>query len=466
MTERDEDRRQPLARRPQTRAQSHALPGRQTRYDVRPPLEGRLLRAALKRLKLAGQAALRLGVGAAGTLAGGASTRSRGAGGERIQRILIIRLDLIGDVVLSLPAVRALHRAYPDARIDFLAQPSSAAILAGQPEITHVLTLDAEGMRRPAMMLHRANREAALAMFRRLRQTHYDLCISVSGDIASVVARLSGARRRVGYAGESYRGMLTDPVPGGRYAVRRHEVEYVRELARAAGGRDSGKLLPELRVLPTAAATVEALLAEMGLDAPCGPLIALHAGARNGLAKRWPTAAWGTLGARLVEHLGARVVLVGAPGDGEIAGVIVRLARGGVVSLTGRTSLPELAALLARCDLLVSGDSGPLHIACAVGTPVIGLYGPTDPQISGPLGQRAVVLRQPIWCAPCYDASAVADCRFGNPVCMKTLEPEAVLVAARRLLKEWAGAQARAARVGSDEQHARNDERERYAQLD
>jgi ADP-heptose:LPS heptosyltransferase len=155
------------------------------------------------------------------------------------------------------------------------------------------------------------------------------------------------------------------------------------------------------------------------------------------------------------------VVLVGAAGDGDVAAAIARAAGGGVVNLTGRTALPELAALLARCDLLVSGDSGPLHIACAVGTPVVGLYGPTDPEISGPLGQRAVVLRQAIWCAPCYDASAVADCRFGNPVCMKTLPPVAVLAAVRRLLAVARDVPARAAAARSEEYHARGERSQR-----
>jgi lipopolysaccharide heptosyltransferase II len=453
MTDEVRGNRAALVRQPTSTARGRVVPDRLARYDVRQPLGGRLMRAMLRRLKLAGQAALRLSFGAAGILTAAAEdSHDRDPEGTRIRRVLVIRLDLIGDVVLSLPVVRALRDAYPGAQIDFLAQPSPAAILAGQPEIAHVLTIDADGLRSPAGLLRRATREAALDVIQRLRRSRYDLCVSVSGDFGSVVARLSGARRRVGYAGESYRGMLTDPVPGGRYAVRRHEVDYVRELARAAGGRDAGDLLPELSVLPSAAAAVATLLAETGLDSRTGPLIALHAGARNGLAKRWPTAAWAALASRLVERLDARVVLVGAPGDGEIASEIVRLAHAGAVSLTGHTSLPELAALLARCDLLVSGDSGPLHIACAVGTPVVGLYGPTDPQISGPLGRRAVVLRQPIWCAPCYDASAVADCRFGNPVCMKTLPPEAVLVAVRRLLAEGTGVPRQAIWVGSDEQ--------------
>jgi lipopolysaccharide heptosyltransferase II len=434
------------------------VPGRQTRFDQRPPLGGRLLRAAVKRLKLAAQAILRLVLGVTGTLAQYTGLRGRHDRSEqRVRRILIIRMDLIGDVVLSLPAVRALRQAYPQAEIDFLAQPSSAAILAGQPEVTHVLTLDASVWRRPSALFRRAEREAARAMIQRLREPRYDLCVSVSGDWASILARLSGARRRVGYAGEAYHGMLSDPVPGGRYALRRHEVEYVRELARAAGGRDADAYLPELRVLPSAAATVESLLAEYGLDTTRGPLVALHAGARNGLAKRWPTAAWAALAVRLVARLDAHVLLVGAQGDGEIAGEIARRARAGVVNLTGRTSLPELAALLARCNLLVSGDSGPLHIACAVGTPVIGLYGPTDPGISGPLGRQALVLRQPLWCSPCYDASAVADCRFGNPVCMKTLPPEAVLAAARGLLAKGRDERAHVAGARNDERYTRGD---------
>jgi lipopolysaccharide heptosyltransferase II len=441
---------------------SRLLSSRQTRYDQRPTLGGRFLRATLRRLKWAGQAVLRFVLGLAGTLVQGAGQhRQRWDGDPTVRRILVIRLDLIGDVVLSLPAVRALHRAYPQADIDFLAQPSSAPILVGQPHIAHVLTPDANFWRQPAALWRRAERKAALALLRRLRVPRYDLCVSISGDRASILARLSGARRRVGYAREAYRGLLTDPVPGGRYTIRRHEVEYVRELARAAGARDAEADLPELRVLPAAAAAVTALLAKHGLDAPHGPLVALHAGARNGLAKRWPTAAWAALAGLLVTRLDARVLLVGAPGDGDVAGAIVRAARCTVANLTGRTTLSELAALLSRCDLLVSGDSGPLHIACAVGTAVVGLYGPTDPEISGPLGPRAVVLRQPLWCAPCYDASAVADCRFGNPVCMKTLPPEAVLVAARRLVGDGRDVPVSAAGKRSDEQHARGDTSER-----
>ncbi len=271
-------------------------------------------------------------------------------------------------------------------------------------------------------------------MIGRLRACRYDLSVSIAGDWASVLAWLSGARRRVGYEREAYPGLLTDPVPGGRYGVRQHEVEYVKQLARVAGGRVADDVAPALHATPEGERRALQLLAQCGVTDLGGPLVALHAGARNGLAKRWPTVSWAQLATDLVERLGARVVLVGAGGDLAIAAELQRLAQGRVIDLTGQTTLADLVALLALCDLVISGDSGPLHIACAVGTPVVGIYGPTDPLISGPLGTDALVVRQPIWCAPCYDARATADCRFRNPVCMKALPHTAVVAAARRQL--------------------------------
>jgi lipopolysaccharide heptosyltransferase II len=239
---------------------------------------------------------------------------------------------------------------------------------------------------------------------------------------------------------------MTDAVPGRRYATRQHEVAYVVRLARAAGGVladvDAAPVLcvqPEdaehARVL--IAATEPVSLFGAHLDGALGrqtvPLVALHAGAQNGRAKRWPTASWAALADLLIAQLGARVCFTGTAADASVVAAIRRCMRHERVAadLCGRTTLADLAALLDQCDLLISGDSGPLHIACAVGTPAVGLYGPTDPALSGPVSPDAIVLRQEIWCAPCYDASAAADCRFGNPVCMKALTPARVFAAAR-----------------------------------
>jgi lipopolysaccharide heptosyltransferase II len=404
-------------------------------YDLRDPFDRRLADHAKVRAKRLAQRVIWVVLGTAGRLTSlhlGPRPPLR-PGDPRIRRILVVRVDLIGDVVLSLPAVRALRRAYPQAAIDMLVLPASTGVLAGERDIAHVLTYDFNIWRRPAGLFNPRNWQGARLLLAMLREPHYDLCVSVSGDWGSVLARLSGARRRVGYAGEAYPGLMTDPVPGGRYAVTMHEVEYVLRLARAAGGIVAAEdTLPRLSVAPEAAVGIERMLQRAGPSGSSSRLVALHAGAQNGRAKRWPAAYWAALADRLTAELDAQVILTGAPGDAPLTAAIQRRARRVVHDLAGRTSLPELVALLARCDLVVSGDSGPLHIACAVGTPVVGLYGPTDPNISGPLGPNAIVLRRDIWCAPCYDASATADCRFSNPVCMKELAPEVVFAAARQ----------------------------------
>lgn len=425
-------------------------------YDVRPSPEARLGSYQKLRVKRVVQRAIRAALG----LAGRATSLRRStadplrAGDPRVRRILVVRVDLIGDAVLSLPAVRALRRAYPRAEIDMLVSPPVAGVLAGHPDLSRVVIWNPHVWRRPAELLRLRNWHEAAAIITRLRTPRYDLCVSISGDWGSVLARLSGARRRVGYASEAYTGFMTDPVPGGRYIQRKHEVEYVLELARAAGGIIvADEMLPMLHVTPAGEAGARRALERAGVALEGRPLVVLHAGAQNGQAKRWPPIHWAALADRLVSECGAQIVLTGAAGDAPLTAAIRRRMRRPVYDLTGQTSLPELVALLARCDLLVSGDSGPLHMACAVGTPVVGLYGPTDPVISGPLAPDAIVLRREIWCGPCYDASATADCRFHNPVCMKQLLPAAVLEAARRQLAWRMPEEVATLPVGSGDTH-------------
>ncbi len=408
-------------------------------YETRRSIDQRVTDAIKRGLKRRAQSALRWGFAQIG-----AATSDRNhppatlrAGDPRIKRILVVRVDLLGDVVLSTPAVRALRRAYPHAKIDMLVQGSYAGILEGDPDINHVHAWNPHIWRDPRNWIALSTWTQTLGALRRLRIPRYDLAISVSGDIGSIVTRLTGARRRVGYGREAYRWFMTDPVPGGRYLERAHETRYVLRLAAAAGATPQpGDERPRLVVSPEATARMRAILdaARASKGASARPIIALHAGARNGQAKRWPARHWATLARRLASDLGALVVLTGAPNEESLARDIECMAGAPLLNLCGKTSLPELKALLAQTDLVISGDSGPMHIACAVGAPVIALHGPTDPKISGPTAPDALVLRRPIWCSPCYDASATAECRFGNPVCMKDLAPGAVFAAARKRL--------------------------------
>ena len=406
-------------------------------YDTRLPFDARLADALKGRLKRRAQRILRLALAGVGLATARTPTETGTRIDQDVRRILIVRVDLLGDVVLSLPAVRALKRAYPEAQIDMLVLHSTADILRAEPEIARVLVFDPGVWRRPVGLLKSTTWRDARALLRELRSAHYDLALSVSGDIASILTRVSGARRRFGYASEAYSHFLTDALPGGRYQTHQHEVQYVLDLARAAGG----VILPEdellkLHVLPDAARTMSEILHRQRAEAgPRRPIVAIHAGARNGQAKRWPPGHIATLADRLVSELDALVVLTGAPSEEPLARAILRRTCHPVLNLTGRTTIPELVALLAASDLLITGDSGPMHIACAVRTPIIALHGPTDPAISGPTAPDAIVLHHSLWCAPCYDASATAECRFNNPVCMKLIAPSVVLAAALRQLR-------------------------------
>jgi lipopolysaccharide heptosyltransferase II len=415
-----------------------AVPSGVPPYDIRRPFETRLQEHLEGGAKSVAKRLIWLLVGAIGFL-----TRTRLSerpkllpGNPDIRRILVVRVDLIGDVVLSLPAVRALKRAYPHAAIDMLVLKSSAGVLAAEGDVARVLTFDPYFWRKPLDALKPATWREARALFGALRAARYDLAISISGDIASILTRVTGARRRVGYAGEAYPFLLTDPIPGARYRVHQHEVRYVQALARAAGGIVvSGDELLALSVVPQSAADIDNRLRQarrrLGVQ---GPLVAIHVGARNGQAKRWPAQHIAALANRLAREQDALVVLTGAPNEEPLAHAVLRHADAPLLDLVGKTSVPELVAVLAASDQLVTGDSGPMHIACALRTPVVALHGPTDPDLSGPTAPDAMVLRRDLWCAPCYDASATAECRFGNPVCMKTLTPDLVFAAARAQL--------------------------------
>ncbi len=350
------------------------------------------------------------------------------------QRILIIRLDLIGDLVLSLTVVRALKRTYPSAEIDLLAIPASAKVAQFDPNLSEIITYDPNIWRRPKALFQPKNWRAAGELRRKLRARHYDLAVSVYANWAAVLAVFSGAKRRVGYGPEGYPGFMTDSVPGGvpgrwrHWAPldNKHEVDYCLALAQASGATITpADRIPHLYVDEQTRQEVEQLLLQEGFQLH-KPLIACHINSNNGQSKRWPIPYWATLIDRLIREEGAQVVLTGAQGDlPQIENVTRRMSEQ-PINLAGKTSLTQLAALLQRADLLISGDSGPLHMGVACGTPIVGIYGPTNPSLGGPVSPDATVLRSEIWCSPCYNAKDTADCRFYTTQCMKNITPSQV----------------------------------------
>src|SRR2546429_3744144 len=354
-------------------------------------------------------------------------------------RFRLFRLDLIGDLVLSLTVVRALKRTYPEAEIDLLALPASARVASYDPNLSEIITYDPNIWRRPKALLQPKNWREAISLRRRLRARHYDLAVSVYANWAAVLAVLSGAPRRVGYGREGYPGFMTDSLPGGipgrwrHWAPldNKHEVDYCLVLAQAAGATLTPEdRIPRLYVDEKTRQETEQLLLQHGLQ-PHKPLIACHINSNNGQSKRWPIPHWATLIDHLIRQGGAQVVLTGAPVDMPQIEQVTRRMHEQAINLAGKTSLTQLAALLQCADLLISGDSGPLHMGVACGTPIIGIYGPTNPLLGGPVSPDATVLRSGIWCSPCYNAKEPADCPFYTTQCMKNITPTRVFEIAR-----------------------------------
>ena len=314
--------------------------------------------------------------------------------------ILIVKLSAIGDVVHTLPSLAALRSLYPEAHLTWVVEEGAADLLRGHPCLDRVLV-----SRRKTWL--KALRKGAIAgaskemreFLARLRDRPYDLVIDFHGLFKSaLLAALSGGRRRLGYdslqelSGFFYNEKIPEDLT--KHAVERY-LDFIRHLGAVPAVRDFTIPADDVN-----RRRVEELLREEGLLGGSGPLVAVNPVAL------WPTKLWtqeafADLCLRLAEG-GCRVVLTGAEAEGEyLEGVRVK-AKGKVKNLGGRTTLRDLACLYGLADVVVTTDSGPMHIAAAVGTPVVALFGPTDPARTGPYGEGHRVIRRNLPCAPCF----------------------------------------------------------------
>ena len=329
---------------------------------------------------------------------------------------LIVRLpNWLGDTVMAVPTLRALREAFPGARAA-LAGPW-APLLAGQGLADTLVTYPRAwlGRLRMADAVHALGADVALLLPNSLE--------------AALAARYWGARRRIGFAAGGRRRLLTDPVP--LPSPRRHQVDEYRSLLAPLGVEASD---PTPQLAPPdpdceERRTARALLADAGA-AEGGPIVGVHLGASFGASKAWPAPHVAAFCAE-VRRAGAVAVLLGATADRMLAADVVRAAP--VPSLVGRDRPELLTALLAEVDVLVCGDTGVGHLAAALGTPVVALFGPTDPALTAPRG-RVEVLTHPVPCAPCF----LRACPIEHP-CLRGLAP--ALVAERALALVTAAAE-------------------------
>jgi lipopolysaccharide heptosyltransferase II len=365
-----------------------------------------------------------------------------------VRRILIIRLDLLGDVVLSLPAVRSIRAAYPDAEIDMLVRPAAAAIVRNAPDVSNVIEFNPDEIRPSGNMFSAASWRRLWSMAWKLRSRRYDLSVGLFGVWASVFCVASGARRRIGYTVEGLPFAYNEGITGRRYAPVAHEREFCLGLAWAAGGvpkvagpfldvssdmLEHAQALVESKVVRKEAAGITAGRANSSAAISRPVRIVAHFGSSSGIAKRWTAEGWSGLLERL-ESDGNQVVVVGSPDERSLAYEVVRHGGARPIILAGMTTMDELLGVLAGADVVIGGDSGPLHIAEALGRPVLAIHGPSDPRISGPGNPASSIVRLPIICSPCYDAKYAAECPLGHHRCMVDLTSDSVFRRANAML--------------------------------
>ena len=340
------------------------------------------------------------------------------------QKILIVRTDRIGDVLLSTPVIKALRESYPDAHIAMMIGPYTKDIVDGNPYLDEVIIYDKD--------VRHKSWKASRLFARNLKAKRFDLAIILHPtNRVHLVTFFAGIPRRVGY---DYKlgFLLTERIKHTKQFGRKHELEYNLDVVRALGivPKDKHVYMP---IKPESEKWVDETLAHYGVTS-ADKLLAVHPGA-SCISKIWPVERFAEAADRLREKYGFKVLIVGGPKDRETTHALAEAMYEPGFDLGGRTSISELASLLKRCRLFISNDSGPVHIASAVGTPVISIFGRSQAGLSprrwGPLGLKDKFLHKEVGCMVCH----AHNCKKGFK-CLAKITVEDVLKAADEILKE------------------------------
>jgi heptosyltransferase I len=348
------------------------------------------------------------------------------ASNQAYERILIVKLSAIGDIIHTLPAAAALRRAYPEAWLAWMVEKAGASLLRGNPDLDELITVDTPAWRANWWMGLRH----AWYVTRHLRRAGFDLCIDFQGLLKSALfAYLSGAPRRLGFPRQVCREPLSavfTNLYGPTGDPTMHVVDQLVELLKPIGVATTERRF----TIPRTDADehfAERVWRELGLRSDV-PVVTLHPGAA------WETKRWGELNfARLndalIRRFQVRTLLTWGPGEEALIQRVVR-ATAYTPPIAPATTLLQLAALIGRCRAFIGGDTGPLHLAAAVGTPTVALFGPSNPRRNGPYGLGHVVLHRTLPCSNCYQRTCT------HWECLPSIAVDTVVTAVGSLLEK------------------------------
>ena len=351
--------------------------------------------------------------------------------GDRIRRLLIRGTNWVGDSVMAIPALREVRQLLPRAHITLLVLPWVGDIYQGSPWVDAVWLYDREG--------RHAGTAGRLRLVRELARGGFDAALLLQNAFeAALLTRLARIPLRAGYRRDGRGWLLTHAVSIDPRLKARHQTCYYLDLVERLAGRTRSldtpsppphRTTPELPLPPEARAQARRQLKEEGIRFK-GKVIGVHPGAAFGSAKRWIGDRYAQVLDRLILTQGTEAILFGSRQERPIAESICRHMSSRPLVLSGRTRLSELIAMIACCDLFITNDSGPMHLAAALGIPTLALFGSTDQVATGPLGPAAVVLNKNVECSPCLLRECPIDHR-----CMTRITVEEVFQEAVRMLR-------------------------------
>ncbi|MGE4357359.1 MAG: lipopolysaccharide heptosyltransferase II [Candidatus Omnitrophota bacterium] len=337
-----------------------------------------------------------------------------------MKKILIINVNWLGDVLFSTPFIRAVRNKYPDAYISCMIVPRCREILEGNPYLDELIIYDEEGKHSTLL--------GKLQFISLLRSKKFDEVYLLHRSLTrTLLTALAKIPKRCGYITKKRKMFLTHRVEVPKAEL--HRVEYFLNLAHALD-IPTDKSGYDFLIPPEAETYIDKLLEECGIGKDTS-FIVLNPGA-NWLLKRWPPKYFGILGDMLTKKIGVKIVISGADKDREIAQEIAEYMKIKPIILAGKTNLKQLGSLFKRAGLVITNDTGPMHIALAVGTKVLALFGPTASKITGPYGPGVYrVIQKDVGCpVPCYHLK----CKDNR--CMKAITPDEVFGEAEVLLKQ------------------------------
>lgn len=340
-----------------------------------------------------------------------------------IERVLVRAPNWIGDAVMCLPAIEALKSLYPDSEITVLTKTRAVPVFLNNPHVVDIMEYDDKERHRGLKGRFRLRAE--------IKKRGFGLAVLFQNAFdAAFVSYISGIPERAGYARDFRSRLLTKPVPLTDEIKKRHQVFYYLNIIKALGGTVPSDPAPRLYLSKEEVSWADGFISENGL---AGAFLSGAApGASYGPAKRWAPEGFAEVLNRFNNERGAASLIFGGPEDAPSCAEVSGKVRGKVIDLSGRITLRQAMALLKRLDIFITNDSGPMHIAAALGVPTVAVFGSTDARLTGPVGPHAKAVSNKAECSPCFERT----CGLGHYKCFDIGSAE-VFEAAKSLLKGY-----------------------------